>query len=72
MTKDIKVRLSRQEMVELMKRGNISEVVREAVRSYLRQENSKKVIARLKELEKASLKSAIQEDVKLIREDRMR
>ncbi len=72
MTKDIKVRLSRQEIVELMKRGNISEVVREAVRSYLRQENSKKVIARLKELQKASLKSTIQEDVELIREDRMR
>jgi Arc/MetJ-type ribon-helix-helix transcriptional regulator len=72
MTSTITVRLSEKERKELAKHGKISEVVREALRLYLREKNSRRIISRLKELQKFSIGSTIQEDLRLIRADRDR
>jgi len=72
MTGTITVRLSEKERKELAKHGNISEVVREALSLYLREKNSRKIISRLKELQKSPVRSTIPEDVRLIRADRDR
>ena len=72
MTSTITVRLSEKERKELAKHGRISEVVREALSLYLREKNSRRIISRLKELQKFSLGSTIQEDLRLMRADRDR
>jgi Arc/MetJ-type ribon-helix-helix transcriptional regulator len=72
MANTITVRLSERERNELQKYGKISEVVREALRLYLRTKDSKRIIARLKELQKSHLRTTIQEDLRLIRADRER
>jgi hypothetical protein len=72
MTNTITVRLSEKERKELAKHGKISEIVREALNLYLQDENSKRTIARLKELQKSSTRTTPQDDVGLIRADRDR
>jgi len=73
MTSTITVRLSDKERRQLEKHGRISEVVREALRIYLRKRDSERVISRLKELQKAKpLSSTVQDDLRLIRMDRQR
>jgi len=72
MTSTITVRLSEKEKKELAKHGKISEVVREALSLYLREKNSRRIISRLKELQKVPVRSSIQEDLGLIRADRDR
>jgi Arc/MetJ-type ribon-helix-helix transcriptional regulator len=69
----ISVRLSDKEKAALKKRGKISEVVKEAITLYLQSEQSKETFRRLKELQKEQkLRTTVQEDVALIREDRNR
>jgi Arc/MetJ-type ribon-helix-helix transcriptional regulator len=72
MTETITVRLSEAERKELRRHGRISEVVREAIRLYLRTKNSKGVISRLKELQKTVPHTSIEQDLELIRADRER
>jgi len=73
MTSTITVRLSEKERRELQKRGKISEVVREALRLYLRTRDSRRVISRLKELQRnTALRTTIQDDLRLIQADRQR
>lgn len=72
MTSAITVRLSEKERKEIAKHGKISEVVREALSLYLREKNSRRIISRLKELQKFPVRSSIQEDLQLIRADRNR
>jgi Arc/MetJ-type ribon-helix-helix transcriptional regulator len=72
MANTITVRLSDRERKELQRHGKVSEVVREALRLYLRTRNSKRIIARLKELQNVPLRTTIQEDLRLIRSDRER
>jgi hypothetical protein len=72
MTTTITVRLSDKERKELAKHGRISEVVREALGLYLRQKNSRRIIRRLKELQKSPVRGGIQEDARLLRADRER
>ena len=72
MTTTITVRLSEKERKELAKHGRISEVVREALSLYLQEKNSRRIIARLRELQKSTIRSTIQEDLRLIRVDRDR
>ena len=72
MTSTITVRLSEKERRELAKHGRISDVVRDALSLYLREKNSRKIISRLKELQKTPIRSTIQEDLRLIRTDRDR
>jgi hypothetical protein len=47
-------------------------VVRDALSFYLREKESRRIIGRLKELQKSPLRSTIQEDLKLLRQDRDR
>jgi Arc/MetJ-type ribon-helix-helix transcriptional regulator len=68
----ITVRLSQREKEELGEHGKVSEVVREALRLYLRTKNSKRLISRLRELQKSQPRTRIAEDVRLIRADRER
>lgn len=72
MTNTITVRLSEKERRELARHGKISDVVRDALSLYLRERNSKRIIGRLKELQKSPVRSTIQEDLRLIRADRGR
>jgi Arc/MetJ-type ribon-helix-helix transcriptional regulator len=72
MTSTITVRLSDKERKELAKHGKISDVVREALNLYLREKNSRRIIQRLRELQKSPLRTTIQEDLNLIRADRDR
>jgi Arc/MetJ-type ribon-helix-helix transcriptional regulator len=72
MTSTITVRLSDKERKELAKHGKISEVVRDALNLYLQEKNSKRIISRLRELQKTPVRSMIQEDLRLIRADRDR
>ena len=72
MTSSITVRLTEKERKELAKHGKISDVVRDALSLYLREKNSRKIIGRLRELQKTPVRSTIQEDLHLIRADRDR
>lgn len=72
MTSTITVRLSEKERKELAKHGKISQVVREALNLYLQEKHSRRIIRRLKELQKFTVRSTIQEDLRLIRADRDR
>jgi len=72
MTSTITVRISEKERKELAKHGKISDVVRDALDLYLREKNSRKIISRLKELQKSPVRGTIQEDLRLIRADRER
>lgn len=72
MANTITVRLSQQERKELERHGKISEVVREAVRLYMRSRNSRRIIARLKELQESPIRTTIHEDLRHIRTDRQR
>ena len=68
----ITVRISEKEKKELAKHGKISDVVRDALSLYLRERNSRKIIGRLRELQKAKIRSTIGEDLRFIRADRDR
>ena len=72
MTSTITVRLSEKERKELARHGKISDVVRDALSLYLREKNSRRIIGRLRELQKTPVRSTIQEDLRLIRADRDR
>ena len=73
MTSTITVRISEKEKRELQKHGKISEVVREALRLFLRNKSSKEAILRLKELQKiTTIQTTVQDDLRLIRTDRER
>jgi len=72
MASTITVRLSDKERKELAELGRISDVVRDALSLYLREKNSRKIIARLKELQVSPVRSTIKEDLRLLRADRDR
>ena len=73
MTSVITVRLSEKEKRELRRQGNISEVVREAVRNYLKDRRSREIISRLMEIQsKRTTRTSLSGDLKLIRVDRER
>ena len=73
MTSVITVRLSEKEKHELQRQGNISEVVREAVRNYLKDRRSRKIISRLMEMQsKRTTRTSLSNDLKMIRVDRER
>jgi len=73
MTSTITVRLSEKEKRELQKHGKTSEVVREALRLYLRNRTSRRIVSRLKELRKiTTMRTTIHDDLRFIRTDRER
>jgi hypothetical protein len=69
----ISVRLSDKEKAALKKHGKISKVVKDAIALYLQSEQSKETLKRLKELQKKQkVRTTIEEEIALIREDRNR
>ena len=68
----VSVRLTEEEKKELLEYGGLSKGIREGVRLYLKAQNSREILHKLKELQKESLKTASEKEVKLIREDRTR
>jgi uncharacterized protein YlbG (UPF0298 family) len=69
----ISVRLSDKEKAALKKHGKISKVVKDAIALYLQSEQSKETLKRLKELQKKQkVRTTIEEEIALIREDRSR
>ncbi len=69
----ITVRISEEERRKLQEEGNISQVIREAIRFYVNSKNANRTLKKLKELqEKYKIKTSVKEDLVLIREDRAR
>ncbi|MFH0849690.1 MAG: hypothetical protein V1924_01975 [Candidatus Bathyarchaeota archaeon] len=73
MTESITVRLTPEEIEEIKKHGRVSDVVRQALRMYVQAQSSRKVIEELKRLQTSSnIQTTIEEDLSLIRGDRLR
>lgn len=69
----ITVRISDEERKKLEKEGKISEVVRAAIRFYLNSREVQKSIRKLRELQKKyKVKTTVEDELKLLREDRER
>jgi Arc/MetJ-type ribon-helix-helix transcriptional regulator len=69
----ITVRISDEERKRLEKEGKLSEVVRAAIRFYLNSREVQKSIRKLRELQKRyKVKTTIEDELKLFREDRAR
>ncbi|MGA2385426.1 MAG: hypothetical protein ABSG33_02715 [Candidatus Bathyarchaeia archaeon] len=73
MTKTVCVRISEEEKRQLQKYGKLSDVLREAVELYLNAKKSDGLLQKLADLQaKNPIKTTIEEEVSLIREDRNR
>ena len=69
----ITVRISDEEKKKLLQHGELSKTVRDAIQLYLKTERSRKLLARLEELQKSNpVRTTTAEEVRLINEDRMR
>lgn len=69
----ITVRISDEERKRLEKEGKLSEVVRVAIRFYLNSREVQKSIRKLRELQKRyKVKTTVEDELKLLREDRAR
>lgn len=69
----ISIRISDEERRRLQKEGNISRVIREAIRFYINSKRTNSTLKKLKELqERYKLKTTVGEDLMLIKEDRSR
>jgi hypothetical protein len=68
----ISLRISEEEKKKLKEHGDISQVVRDAIRFYINSKKAQKTIKKLKELqEKYKLKTS-KDDLMFIKKDRMR
>ncbi|MFH0850323.1 MAG: hypothetical protein V1924_05225 [Candidatus Bathyarchaeota archaeon] len=73
MTESITVRLTPEEIEEIKKHGRVSDIVRQALRMYMQAQSSRQVIEELKRLQASSnIQTTIEEDLSLIRGDRLR
>jgi uncharacterized protein YlbG (UPF0298 family) len=74
MTKKIvSVRISEEEKRQLKKYGKLSDTLREGMKLYLNKKKSDELLCKLEKLHSESrIKTSIEEEVKLIREDRER
>ncbi|MFH2111938.1 MAG: hypothetical protein ABIJ47_11850 [Candidatus Bathyarchaeota archaeon] len=73
MTESITVRLTPEEIKAIKKHGRVSDIVRQALRMYMQAQSSRQVIEELKRLQASSnIQTTIEEDLSLIRGDRLR
>jgi uncharacterized protein YlbG (UPF0298 family) len=71
--KTISVRISEEEKRQLKKYGKLSDTLREGMKLYLNKKKSEEILYKLEKLQSEShIKTSIEEEVKLIREDRNR
>ena len=69
----ITVRISEEDKKRLLKRGRLSETVREAIEFYLDRARSQELVQRLMELQnKNAIRTTPADEVRQIREDRKR
>jgi Arc/MetJ-type ribon-helix-helix transcriptional regulator len=73
MTESITIRLSEGEIRELKRYGRVSDVVRRALKLYMQSERSREAMERLAELQETyKVRTTIDDDIRLIHEDRQR
>ena len=71
--KTVSVRISEEEKRQLKKYGKLSDTLREGMKLYLNKKKSDELLCKLEKLQSESqIKTSIEEEVKLIREDRKR
>ena len=71
--KTVSVRISEEEKRQLKKYGKLSDTLREGMKLYLNKKKSDELLCKLEKLQSESqIKTSIEEEVKLIREDRER
>ena len=71
--KTISVRISEEEKRQLKKYGKLSDTLREGMKLYLNKKKSEEILFKLEKLQSEShIKTSIEQEVKLIREDRNR
>lgn len=71
--KTVSVRISEEEKHQLKKYGKLSDTLREGMKLYLNKKKSDELLRKLEKLQSESqIKTSIEEEVKLIREDRER
>ena len=69
----VSVRISEEERRQLKKYGKLSDTLREGMKLYLNKKKSDELLCKLEKLQSESrIKTSIEEEVKLIREDRER
>jgi uncharacterized protein YlbG (UPF0298 family) len=69
----ISIRISDEEKRKLQKYGRLSQVIREAIKFYIDSKSTRRTLKKLKELqEKYEIKTSMEEDLELIKEDRGR
>ncbi len=71
--KTVSVRISEEEKRQLKKYGRLSDTLREGMKLYLNKRKSDELLCKLEKMQSESeIKTSIEEEVKLIREDRER
>jgi uncharacterized protein YlbG (UPF0298 family) len=71
--KTVSVRISEEEKRQLRKYGKLSDALREGMKLYLNKKKTDELLYKLEKLQSESqIKTSIEEEVKLIREDRER
>ena len=71
--KPISVRISEEEKRQLKKYGKLSDTLREGMKLYLNKKKYEEILFKLEKLQSEShIKTSIEQEVKLIREDRNR
>lgn len=67
----VSVRLTEEEMKELLKYGRISKGIREGVRLYLKVKKSQEIFRKLEDFQRKNpVKTASEKEVEMIRQDR--
>ena len=71
--KTVSVRISEEEKRQLKKYGKLSDTLREGMKLYLNKKKTDELLCKLEKLQSESqIKTSVEEEVKLIREDRER
>jgi hypothetical protein len=71
--KTVSVRISEEEQRQLKKYGKLSDTLREGMKLYLNKKKTDELLCKLEKLQSESqIKTSIEEEEKLIREDRER
>lgn len=71
--KTVSVRISEEEKRQLKKYGRLSDTLREGMKLYLNKKKSDELLCKLEKIQSESeIKTSIEEEVKLIQEDRER
>ena len=71
--KTVSIRITEEEIRQLKKYGRLSDTLREGMKLYLNKKKSDELLCKLEKMQSESkIKTSIEEEVKLIREDRER